>query len=170
LTAAYAVIEGFPLPHCPEGGISLLQKKTNTALSSLKCKTRKVLTFFLVISRGNSIFSSEDCLMCRLSFGRCGGPVVTHQTNVLMSQVRIWHFLVLPLTLILKWVASQRHWTRRLCIGRCREAVVFFLFSLEALFTRDSRAQSCAVSSLPQTVAAIDYHGDRTSCYWFLQR
>jgi hypothetical protein len=38
------------------------------------------------------------------------------------------------------------------CTGRSRGAVVIFLFGLEALFTRGSRAQFCAVCSLPRTV------------------
>ncbi len=48
---------------------------------------------------------------------------------------------------------------RRPCTGRSQEAVVIFLFGLEALLTRDSRVLSCAVSSSPQTIG----------CYWLLQ-
>ncbi len=39
---------------------------------------------------------------------------------------------------------------RRPCTGRGQEAVVIFLFGLEALFTRDSRVLSYAVSSSPK--------------------
>ncbi len=39
---------------------------------------------------------------------------------------------------------------RRPCTGRSQEAVVIFLFGLEALLTRDSRVLSCAVSSFPK--------------------
>ncbi len=38
---------------------------------------------------------------------------------------------------------------RRLCTGRSGEAVVIFLFGLEALLTRDSRVLSCVVSPPP---------------------
>jgi hypothetical protein len=40
--------------------------------------------------------------------------------------------------------------------------VVIFLFGLEALFTRDSRVLSCAVSSSPKLKAAISYYSDQT--------
>ncbi len=39
---------------------------------------------------------------------------------------------------------------RRLCTDRSVEAVVIFLFGLEALLTRDSRVLSCVVSSSPK--------------------
>jgi hypothetical protein len=39
---------------------------------------------------------------------------------------------------------------RRPCTGRSQEAVVTFLFGLEALLTRDSRVLSRAVSSSPE--------------------
>jgi hypothetical protein len=39
---------------------------------------------------------------------------------------------------------------RRPCTGRSQEAVVIFLFGLEALLTRDSRVLSYAVSSSPK--------------------
>ncbi len=50
----------------------------------------------------------------------------------------------------------QRHLTSRLRTSRSRGTAVIFLFGLEALFTRSSRAQLCAVCSLPRTV----------ECYW----
>jgi hypothetical protein len=54
---------------------------------------------------------------------------------------------------------SAKTLDRRPCTGRRQEAVVIFLFGLEALLTRDSRVLSCAVSSSPQTIG----------CYWLLQ-
>ncbi len=39
---------------------------------------------------------------------------------------------------------------RRLCTDRSGEAVVIFLFGLEALLTRDSRVHYCVVSSSPK--------------------
>ncbi len=48
---------------------------------------------------------------------------------------------------------------RRLCTGRSQEAVLIFLFSLEALFPRNSRVLLCAVSSSPETIG----------CYWPFQ-
>jgi hypothetical protein len=52
--------------------------------------------------------------------------------------------------------------SQRLETDRSREAVVIFLFGLEALFTRDSRVLSCAVSSSPKLWAAIGYYSDQT--------
>jgi hypothetical protein len=51
---------------------------------------------------------------------------------------------------------------RRLCTGRSQEAVIIFLFGLEALFTRDSRVLFCAVSPSPKLKAAIGYFSDQT--------
>ncbi len=51
---------------------------------------------------------------------------------------------------------------RRPCTGRSQEAVVIFLFCLEALLTRDSRVLSCAVSSSPKLKAAIGCYSDQT--------
>ncbi len=51
---------------------------------------------------------------------------------------------------------------RRPCTGRSQEAVVIFLFGLEALLRRDSRVLSYAASSSPKLWAAIGYYSDQT--------
>jgi hypothetical protein len=51
-------------------------------------------------------------------------------------------------------------------IKKSREAVVIFLFGLEALFTRASRTQSSVDLSLQQTLAAIGSYNDQTSFYF----
>jgi hypothetical protein len=51
---------------------------------------------------------------------------------------------------------------RRPCTGRSQEAVIIFLFCLEALFTRDSRVLLCAVSSSLKLKAAIGDFSDQT--------
>ncbi len=48
-------------------------------------------------------------------------------------------------------VDKQRHQTRRPCTGRSKDAVVIFLFGLEALFTRDSRALLYRMLSPPSS-------------------
>jgi hypothetical protein len=57
---------------------------------------------------------------------------------------------------------------RRLCTDRRQDAAVIFLFGLDALFIRDSRAHSSVVLSLPQLLAALGSYSDLTSCYWLL--
>jgi hypothetical protein len=57
---------------------------------------------------------------------------------------------------------------RRLCTDMRQDVAVIFLFGLDALFTRDSRAHSSVVLSLPQLLAAIGSYRDLTSCYWLL--
>ncbi len=52
-------------------------------------------------------------------------------------------------------VALSKTLDRRLCTGRSGEAVVIFLFGLEALLTIDSRVLSCVVSSSPKLKTAI---------------
>ncbi len=51
-------------------------------------------------------------------------------------------------SLCMSWRAKTLD--RRLCTDRSGEAVVIFLFGLEALLTRDSRVLSCVVSSSPK--------------------
>jgi hypothetical protein len=58
--------------------------------------------------------------------------------------------------------------TRRLCTDRRQDVAVIFSFGLDTLFTRDSRAHSSAVLSLPQLLAAISSYSDLTSCHWLL--
>ncbi len=58
------------------------------------------------------------------------------------------------------YVSKPLH--KRPCTGRSREAVVNFLFALEALLTRGSRVLSYAVSSSPNLWAAIGYYTDQT--------
>ncbi len=69
-------------------------------------------------------------------------------------------------------VDKQRHQTRRLYTVRSRDAVAILIFGLEALFTRDSRAQLYRMLLPPSSKqqAAISYYGDRTSCYQLLQQ
>jgi hypothetical protein len=50
---------------------------------------------------------------------------------------------------------SQRHFIGRLCTLMSREAVVVFLFGLEALLTRVSRAQSSATPHYPATTKLL---------------
>jgi hypothetical protein len=47
-------------------------------------------------------------------------------------------------------VATQRHYIRRRCRSRSEETTVIFLFGLEALLRRVSRAQLSADLSFPQ--------------------
>jgi hypothetical protein len=61
---------------------------------------------------------------------------------------------------------KQRQYIRRLFPGKSREAVVIFLFCLEALFFRASRTQSSVDLSLQQTLADIGSYNDQTSFYF----
>ncbi len=53
------------------------------------------------------------------------------------------------------YVESKTLDIRRLCTDRRQDVAVIFLFGLDALFTRDSRAHSSVVLSLPQLLAAV---------------
>ncbi len=48
------------------------------------------------------------------------------------------------------WGLGAKSLDRRPCTGRSQEAVVIFIFGLEALLTRESRVLPCAVSSSPK--------------------
>ncbi len=67
--------------------------------------------------------------------------------------------LLQPKFLNIQIFVTHKTWK---CTGRSREAVVIFLFGLEALLTRNSKFLLCAVSSSPKLQAAISYYSDQT--------
>jgi hypothetical protein len=89
---------------------------------------------------------------------------VSHSYVFIFDDLWIGALLFSPAPSIFSYPSPpERHYVRRLCTGRNREAAVILLFGLVSFSKRVSRAQSSADLSLLQPLAAIGSCNDQNS-------